>query len=661
MSTFSHQIVCITSFAVAVALGAPSVSRAQSKNWNADQLSNPFPAPATEPELIETLRKGQPAEKAIACKQLTIYGSAAAVPELAKLLSDEQLSSWSRIALEAIPGPEADAALVEAAKKLKGQLLIGMINSLGVRRCSDAIDVLSQRLNEADEEVASAAAVALGEIGGMEAVGALYRAYGGATTTVRSAIAEGGILCAERFLANGETDRAVQLYDLVRGADVPQQRILEATRGAIIARGKQGIPLLIEQLQSPDYATFQIGLSTARELEAADIAAALAAELERLSPDRASLVVVAIGDRTDGTLPAAVLRAAKEGDKQVRLAAIGVVGRLGDTSTVPTLLEIAAGDDTEVAQAAKSALAQLPGDRINSELIGRLKASKGKTLAALVSVIGQRRAGATTELVAVLQHGDSSVRGATLAALGETIGPQDLNVLVNEVLAAKEAADVETAVRALQAASIRMPDREATAQQLAAALTRATDIKKAALLKTIGAVGGQCSLDTIAAAVKGESADLQDVGTRLLGEWMTADAAPYLYEIASSDHKYKTRALRGYLRIARQLNMPDADRLAMCRKALAIAERAEERELALEAMKRSPSAEAVELASSLLDDAELRDRAVETAVFIGEKIKDSNPAAAAAAGQKALDAAPPQELADRARALTQASESEDKK
>src|SRR5687768_8473519 len=65
-----------------------------------------------ESELIAILRSETPkAEKAIACKQLAIHGSDAAVPELSKLLSDEQLASWARTALEAIPGAAADKAL----------------------------------------------------------------------------------------------------------------------------------------------------------------------------------------------------------------------------------------------------------------------------------------------------------------------------------------------------------------------------------------------------------------------------------------------------------------------------------------------------------------------------------------------------------------------
>src|SRR5262245_44684607 len=74
-----------------------------------------------EKELIAALKSGAPAEKAMTCKQLAVHGSGAAVPELAKLLSDEQLASWSRIALEAIPDKAADEALRNATYSLQGR------------------------------------------------------------------------------------------------------------------------------------------------------------------------------------------------------------------------------------------------------------------------------------------------------------------------------------------------------------------------------------------------------------------------------------------------------------------------------------------------------------------------------------------------------------
>ena len=50
-----------------------------------------------------------PQDKAIPCKQLAIYGSKEAVPALAALLSNPELASLARIALEAIPEPAASA------------------------------------------------------------------------------------------------------------------------------------------------------------------------------------------------------------------------------------------------------------------------------------------------------------------------------------------------------------------------------------------------------------------------------------------------------------------------------------------------------------------------------------------------------------------------
>jgi HEAT repeat protein len=626
---------------------------ANAADWTADQLSRPFPAVASEEQLLEILRTAEPAEKAFACKQLAIQGSKASAPELAKLLADEQLASWARVALEAIPDPAAEEALIEAAKKLDGKLLVGVINSIGVRRPVAAVDELATRLEDKDTDVACAAAVALGKIGDDDALHTLHEYFADAPPAVRAAIAEGGILCAERMLSDGKNDTAVAIYDVIRSSsDLPKQRILEATRGAIIARGPDGIELLVEQLKSSDKAIFQIALMTARELAGPQVAKALAGELAAAKPERAALIVLAIGDRNEAELPAAVLQAARTGDLRVQRAAIEVVGKLGGASSVATLLEIASGSDRNLSQAAKAALARLSGDEVNAELVRRGADAKGNTLAILFDTIGQRRIAATPQLVKAIDHSDETVRRAALKALGATAGPKDLGVLVSAATRPKTAGDTDIAWQALESASVRMPDREATASELAGATDGANVATKTRLLRILGAMGGAKALATIAAAAKSDDALLQDTGTRVLGEWMTADAAEPLYEIASSDHRYKTRALRGYLRIARQLDLPDAKRLAMCRKALEIAERPDERKLALDALKRCASAEAIELASALIDDRELRQPAVETAIFIGEKIKSTDPAAAKTAGEMALEADASGELADRARALT---------
>src|SRR6185503_2803815 len=90
----------------------------------------------------------EPAQTAMTCKWLAVYGNQDAVPALSPLLADPQLSSWARIALEVIPGRAADEALREALGKLQGKLLVGVINSIGVRRDAKAVSGLVARLNE---------------------------------------------------------------------------------------------------------------------------------------------------------------------------------------------------------------------------------------------------------------------------------------------------------------------------------------------------------------------------------------------------------------------------------------------------------------------------------------------------------------------------------
>ncbi|HYW78445.1 MAG TPA: HEAT repeat domain-containing protein, partial [Thermoguttaceae bacterium] len=212
-------------------------------------------ADEAEQPLIDILRSDAPkADKAITCKKLAVFGSAEAVPELAKLLPDPELTSWARIALEAIPGPEADAALRDAMGKVEGRTLIGVINSIGVRQDAQAIGGLAEKLAGSDAGVAAAAALALGRIGNAEATAILEKSLTIADAKVRSGVAEACVLCAEKLLADGKATDAATLYEKVRTADVPKQRIVEATRGLILARKAEpaGLELLVEQLRAED-------------------------------------------------------------------------------------------------------------------------------------------------------------------------------------------------------------------------------------------------------------------------------------------------------------------------------------------------------------------------------------------------------------------------
>ncbi|MCE2727545.1 MAG: HEAT repeat domain-containing protein [Planctomycetaceae bacterium] len=552
-----------------------------------------------EQELIAVLRSDAPeADKAKACKQLAVHGSADAVPELAKLLGNERLSAWARIPLEAIPDPACDAALRQAAAGLAGRPLVGVINSLGARRDAGAVDLLAARLADADAAVASSAAIALGLIGGEAAAAALRPAVAAPNPAVRNAAAEACVICAEGLAAGGRAADAVALCDLVRKADVPPQRVVEATRGAILARGAAGVPLLVEQLRSADERMFAIGLSVARELRGPEVDAALETELSTAVPARAAVVVDALADR-GGPRARQVLAALAErrvGPREVRLAAVRSLGRIGDEGGLAPLLVVAAETDADLAAVAKTAIADLPGQGVDQALRVKLAGADAAKLPLLLDLVGKRRvAAALPDVLAALKSGDTAVREAALTALGETIDLERLNLLVERVAGSDDAGESAATLAALRTACVRMPDRDACAARLEPAIASAPMGTRIALLEIVGDVGGGRALGVVNAAAKSDQEPLRDAGTRLLGKWMTADAAPVLIDLAKTlpDGKYRDRALKGYLRIARQLAANEAERVAMCRTILGLARDDADRQIVFDAIRGMPNADAV--------------------------------------------------------------------
>lgn len=616
-------------FVLCGVLVATVISQAAILQARAAEADEAAAAAEKQRELIAVLESdAPPADKAITCKHLAVWGDKEAVPALAKLLPDEQLASWARIALEAIPGQEADTALREAAGRLEGRLLVGVINSISVRRDAKAVDVLVPRLKDGDAQVASAAGVALGSIGNAAAAKALEQSLPSAPEAVRSAIAEGLILCAEKALANGDQAEAIRIYELVRQADVPKQRVLEATRGVIVARQSDGVPLLAEQLQSADKSFFALGLTVARELAGSEVTDALVAELGRATPERQALLILALADRGDKAALPALLKKAESGPTEARIAAFRVLKRLGDASCVPVLLDAAVEPDADLSQAALEVLADLPGDDVDDDLADRLAKAEGKTRQALIQVAGWRQIAATVPaLIKAADDPDAETRSAALTALGFAVQFRDLPVLIARVANPPDNADEAAAAQAaLRSACERMPDREACAKKLVTAMSSASVPAKCSMLEILAVMGGTTALEAVGAAAKGTVPELQDAGSRLLGEWMSVDAAPVLLDLAKNapDTKYEIRALRGYIRLARQFaTMPEKQRAEMCRSALATAKRDDEKKLVLEVLKRYPSIDTLRLAVEAAKTPSLKNDAAAASLAIAQKIGGS--------------------------------------
>jgi hypothetical protein len=139
-------------------------------------------------------------------------------------------------------------------------------------------------------------------------------------------------------------------------------------------------------------------------------------------------------------------------------------------------------------------------------------------------------------------------------------------------------------------------------------------------------MGGPKALETLATTAKTGNDQLQDTATRVLGEWMSADAGPALLDVAKNvdSDKYQVRALRGYIRLARQFEMSDQERALRCEKALAAAKRIDEQKLVLQVLERYPSADTLKVAVKAQETPELKEEAANVASAISRKLNDKS-------------------------------------
>jgi len=581
-------------------------------------------APAQESELLAVLRSDATVqEKSAACRQLARVATKEAVPTLAALLGDEKLSHMARYALETIRDPSADDALREALGKVQGRPRLGVIGSLGVRRDVKAVAVLAGLLEDPDTDTAQAAARALGCIGNAEAAKALTDVLPETSGANRLAVCEGLLRGAEALTPGGRGDSSRAIYDALRALpDAPQHVRAAALRGAILCRGKDGVPLLLEAIQGPDYALAAAAVRSAMELPGAEITDALVAALPTASPERQGLLIPALANRGEPQVLPAVLQALQSSEGELRILALRTLKRVGNASCVPALLEAAVGGSAEVSQAAMESLENLQEKAVDDQVVMRLAQAQGRTRIVLIDLAMRRR---TTAAVPALwraaDDAEPAVRAAALAGLGAVLDPADLPKLIARLAVAKEDSEVKALDKAVCDVCLRSPDREAAAAQLAAAQSTASGPVKVRIFESLKVVGGTTSLKAVAQAARSSDEVLRDAAFRVLGEWNSVDAAPVLLELhkAASDERLKVRAIRGYIRIARQFDMPADLRAAMCRTILETADRSADRRLVLEILLRYPDDQMKAIALEAAEDPELKEEAMFVVVAMSSK------------------------------------------
>ena len=623
----------------------------------ADIAPKPPPTPLlTQPadKLVAVLQSNASRkEKADACRELAVIGTRKSVSVLVELLADEQLSHMARYALETMPGSRVSQALRQQLNLLHGRPLVGVIGSLGVRQDTKAVKPLSHLLENADPDVAQAAARALGKIGNAEAAAAIQAALPGTPPANRLAFCEGWFRCAEALRDRGKAKEAVAICNQLRGIPgLPNQVRAGALRGAILYRGQQGLALLKESLCLEDPVLFNAAIRASMETPGPEVTRILEATLPQLRPTNQVVALQALGARGDTNSVTAIYALAKNGEPKVRKAAVNALAAINQPVTVPALAELTEDRNREISLTARKGLAGIPGSEADAAVLDMVKHGTDERRLAGIDLTEQRRmTAAVPVLLTAATDANANIRSAAIRKLGELGGPAELPALLKLLAQATEVRDLDATAEAIGSLAIQAGKPEAIIAQIISAIGGSQPAQRKALMSTLCALGGPRPLASARAALQDADSNVQDAAVRALADWPDVQAVPDLLKLARSDRELAQRvlALRGYIRLAREHPASAEEQLNMLREAAATATSAQDKKLVLSGLGDITSIEALRLAASHLSDPELADEAGTTVMKITAKLDATEKAAMQSVLSQVLQSCKSATVLDKAR------------
>ena len=403
---------------------------------------------------------------------------------------------------------------------------------------------------------------------------------------------------------------------------------------------------LLELMSDADADVAAAARDALTALESAEVDAALAAMLTGGDAKTRAAAIEMLGQRRVlGAMPA-LLKAAGDADEAVRIASIKCLGQSAGAAEFPALVGLLckakSAPELQAAEAALSAVCQresLPG---------------GGAVVILKAVYGALPDGPSadvTKKVAELMKGGATSVDASNANFGDPCNgiakKFRIEFSVNGVPQTKTVNENDTVTLA---GRITPPEFVDT---MCAAMANAPTPAKLALMRALRSAGGPKALDAIRKATADADDEIKNVALSVLCDWPTPDALPDITKLAktSKDARARILSLRGWLRLIPLQEATVEEKLAALKEAMGMAERPEEKRLALAASSAIPAVESLALVVPYLSDKGLKEEAGAAVVAIAEKLVGSRPAEVGNALRKVVEETTNAQTAKRAKTL----------
>ncbi|KAA0991420.1 family 16 glycoside hydrolase [Dyadobacter aurulentus] len=561
--------------------------------------------------------------------QLQTVGKDESVNALKGYLGDERLSGPAARALARNGSTAAGTALFQALDKAKGAAQIAIIEALGDSKYKEAAPQIEKTATSEDLLLRKVSLYALSEIAAPSSEQVLMLA---AQKTLYGYDRSDAAAVYLKYLANlAKTGNAAlaekAAWEIVKNTPDPKQ---VATKSAALKiysdiKKRESVPALVSALQStnPEYRAAALKLGQ-KYLMANGTAPWLAA-MKKATPEVKAEIITMLGHADSQDALPAILKSLTSKDTQVKKAAIWAAGKIGQESSIASLITVTKTASLEEIETVKSSLLTIKGAALPDQIAKAIPTLPAPAKAALIDVLAARAASDKLPVVsAQLKSTDPAVRKSAFGSLKSLATANDLPqlfTLLNSQTAPEDIAAVQHAISAVVKSS---GETNAQTDLILKQMQSATVEKQRNYLPVLATIGGKKALGSVVSSYEKGDAATKKTAISSLAAWADASAAKELLTIAekTTEAGEFDAALTGYVSVAGKSSKTPVLKVIMLREAMGLAKTDTQKEMILKELARYRTINALLFAGKYLDQPNIQTIAAQTVASIALSNRD---------------------------------------
>ncbi|MFC1568698.1 HEAT repeat domain-containing protein [bacterium] len=548
------------------------------------------------------------ASKQVICEILGQIGTFGSVSTLSEMCLDSSTTDMALYAMERIPGSIVDETLRNLL--LKSKYKIAIINTIGHRKDSLAVDILEKMIQSTDLPIAESAIAALGKIASQTSIQKLM-IFQSVHKRLQKARSYALLQAANQQLEMRNTEIATSIFKTLWLNEQNQVIKINAFQGLLITDKENAMIYMIDAFTHNNPAFQTAALHSLRSTQPTEVNDLIQMWNKLATPQQIQLLS-ALTDKGDTTVLSLAKKAIDHDSLSVRLQASIAFGKLGRGEDAIRLANYAAESKGRERDAYRIALYQINQPEINTAILRAISDSNPKTQVELIRSVGQRSIKESTDiLLETAKSSNRSVRLETYKALSIVTEPDKIQEMILLLQNATSEAELNEAQNMVSIISLKFTDPDQRPKAVLSAIENETRAEiRAALLQALGKIGHPKTLSILEKALSDESQIRLGV-LRALANWPDDAPLTLLERIITHTkiNKESILAQRAFITLLDFFKGSDSDKLAEYKKAMNWANDAQTQRMIFSGLGKLYHIESLQFVIPYLESEELRSEA----------------------------------------------------